>query len=69
MWLSALFATGRKQPQRAPGSRRIKVIEKPGADYPAQPHARGNASIDCWCLPDLEETEDEILVTHRTFDN
>lgn len=49
--------------------KRIKVIEKPGADYKAPPHTRGDG--ECWCMPETETNEEEgvLYVYHREFDN
>lgn len=68
MWLSRLFAGERKGPRRA-REKPIKVIEKPGADYPAQEHEQGTGH--CWCMPDVEydDSAEVIRVHHRQFVN
>jgi hypothetical protein len=60
----------RKAPRKATVGRfpRIRVIEKPGADY--APPAHDLDDPDCWCGPQLEWFgEDVYLVAHRLFEN
>lgn len=78
-WVESLYGRlsalrGSSAPKRRPVPRRkvqhrIKVIEKPGADYKAPPHTRGDG--DCWCMPDTSFDEDEgvLCVHHREFDH
>ncbi len=48
---------------------RIRVIEKPGADYAPPAHTDGTGQ--CWCCPDTyyDEEDQTLTVIHRRFDN
>lgn len=54
---------------KGPIGPRIRVIEKPGADFEAPDHMEGSGS--CWCCPDtyFDEEEGSLCVVHRMFDN
>jgi hypothetical protein len=61
-------ASGSRLPPQA--VRRIKVVERPGADFAAPEHDIGND--DCWCEPDVwdDDTDDAVqIIVHREFEN
>jgi hypothetical protein len=45
----------------------IKVIERPGADYPAPPHTEGTG--ECWCEPTVLIDDEGLYALHNEFEN
>ena len=72
--LPRLQSEGRAGSGRVPSQalRRIKVVERPGADYPPPEHVVVALSgDDCWCDPELigDEANSTLTIRHRRFEN
>jgi len=69
--LPGLPRKGPARRRRVPSQavRRIRVVERPGADFAAPEHDLN--TIDCWCEPILESTDDDAVffIHHRGFEN